>query len=60
MYKVFGDMLSGNCYKIKLLMQFLKIEHDWFWRRISISTLMMIKDDCPHSTIALELTESGT
>jgi len=22
-------MLSGNCYKIKLLMQFLKIEHEW-------------------------------
>ncbi|MDJ0601795.1 MAG: glutathione S-transferase family protein [Crocosphaera sp.] len=29
-YKVFGDMLSGNCYKIKLLMQFLEIEHQWF------------------------------
>jgi glutathione S-transferase len=29
MYKVFGDMLSGNCYKIKLLMQFLSIEHEW-------------------------------
>lgn len=29
MYKVYGDMLSGNCYKIKLLMQFLGIEHDW-------------------------------
>lgn len=29
MYKVFGDMLSGNCYKIKLLMQFLEIEHKW-------------------------------
>ncbi len=29
MYKVFGDMLSGNCYKIKLLMQFLGIEHEW-------------------------------
>jgi glutathione S-transferase len=29
MYKVFGDMLSGNCYKIKLLMQFLDIEHEW-------------------------------
>lgn len=26
---VYGDMLSGNCYKIKLLMQFLQIEHDW-------------------------------
>jgi glutathione S-transferase len=29
MYKVFGDMLSGNCYKIKLLIQFLDIEHEW-------------------------------
>jgi glutathione S-transferase len=29
MYKVFGDMLSGNCYKIKLLMQFLSIKHEW-------------------------------
>lgn len=29
MYRVYGDMLSGNCYKIKMLMQFLKIEHEW-------------------------------
>lgn len=29
MYRVFGDMLSGNCYKIKLLMQFLSIPHQW-------------------------------
>ena len=29
MYTVFGDMLSGNCYKIKLLLQFLQIEHRW-------------------------------
>jgi glutathione S-transferase len=29
MHKVFGDMLSGNCYKIKLLMQFLGIQHEW-------------------------------
>ncbi|NER82092.1 MAG: glutathione S-transferase family protein [Leptolyngbya sp. SIO1D8] len=29
MYKVFGDMLSGNCYKVKLLMQFLRIPHQW-------------------------------
>ena len=29
MYTVFGDMLSGNCYKIKLLMQFLEIPHTW-------------------------------
>ncbi|MBD2653368.1 glutathione S-transferase family protein [Synechocystis sp. FACHB-383] len=29
MYTVFGDMLSGNCYKIKLLMEFLGIEHEW-------------------------------
>jgi len=29
MYKVYGDMLSGNCYKIKLLMTFLEIDHEW-------------------------------
>jgi glutathione S-transferase len=29
MHKVFGDMLSGNCYKIKLLLQFLQIPHEW-------------------------------
>ena len=29
MCRVFGDMLSGNCYKIKLLMQFLEIKHEW-------------------------------
>lgn len=29
MYRVYGDMLSGNCFKIKLLMQWLGIEHEW-------------------------------
>ncbi|MEM7067079.1 MAG: glutathione S-transferase family protein [Cyanobacteria bacterium P01_B01_bin.77] len=29
MYKVFGDMLSGNCYKVKLLMEFLTVPHEW-------------------------------
>ena len=29
MYGVYGDMLSGNCYKIKLLLQFLGWEHEW-------------------------------
>lgn len=29
MYKVFGDILSGNCYKVKLLLQFLGIQHEW-------------------------------
>ena len=29
MYRVFGDIMSGNCYKIKLLMTFLDIEHQW-------------------------------
>jgi len=28
-YRVYGDILSGNCYKIKLLMEFLDINHDW-------------------------------
>ena len=29
MYKVYGDMLSGNCYKIKLLLELLDIQHEW-------------------------------
>ncbi|MHA3061926.1 glutathione S-transferase family protein [Acinetobacter sp. ANC 4636] len=27
--KVYGDMLSGNCYKVKLLLEFLGIEYEW-------------------------------
>jgi len=29
MYKVYGDILSGNCYKVKLLMSLLEVEHQW-------------------------------
>jgi len=29
MYRVYGDLLSGNCYKIKLLLEFLAVEHEW-------------------------------
>lgn len=29
MYKVYGDIQSGNCYKIKLLMSYLEIDHEW-------------------------------
>jgi glutathione S-transferase len=29
MLKVYGDIYSGNCYKIKLLMSLLKLEHEW-------------------------------
>ena len=28
-YRVYGDLASGNCYKIKLLMALLGIEHEW-------------------------------
>lgn len=27
--KIYGDGLSGNCYKIKLLMSFLEMPHQW-------------------------------
>ena len=27
--EVYGDLQSGNCYKIKLLLSFLEIDHDW-------------------------------
>ena len=29
MIKVYGDIYSRNCYKIKLLMALLGIEHEW-------------------------------
>ena len=29
MYKVYGDIYSGNCYKVKLLMQQLGKDHEW-------------------------------
>ena len=29
MYKVYGDLQSGNCYKIKFLLSILNIEHEW-------------------------------
>ncbi len=29
MYRVYGDTQSGNCYKIKLLMEFLAISYEW-------------------------------
>lgn len=28
-YKVYGDVYSGNCYKVKLLMRLLGIGHEW-------------------------------
>ena len=27
--KLYGDRQSGNCYKVKLLMSFLRIDHEW-------------------------------
>ena len=29
MYKIYGDLYSGNCYKVKLLATLLDIEHEW-------------------------------
>ena len=29
MMKVYGDIYSGNCYKIKLLMALPGIDHEW-------------------------------
>jgi len=28
-YRVYGDSISGNCYKIKLLMSFLDAAYEW-------------------------------
>lgn len=27
--KIYGDGISGNCYKIKLLLSFLEMDHEW-------------------------------
>lgn len=27
--KIYGDIQSGNCYKVKLLLSLLKVEHEW-------------------------------
>ena len=27
--KIYGDVQSGNCYKVKLLASLLDIEHEW-------------------------------
>jgi glutathione S-transferase len=27
--KIYGDVRSGNCYKLKLLCALLALEHDW-------------------------------
>jgi len=43
MYQVFADELSGNCYKIKLLMAFLQIEHQW--HHVNILAGETTKDD---------------
>lgn len=29
MYRIYGDILSGNCFKLKLLCSFLEIQHQW-------------------------------
>ena len=29
MYKVYGDLVSSNCFKVKLLLSLLGIEHEW-------------------------------
>jgi glutathione S-transferase len=29
MIKIYGDILSGNCYKLKLLCNFLSLKHEW-------------------------------
>jgi hypothetical protein len=29
MYRVYGDLQSGNCYKVKLLLNHLELAHEW-------------------------------
>ena len=28
-YRVYGDMLSGNCYKVAMLLEFMGVPYDW-------------------------------
>ena len=28
-YRVYGDMLSGNCYKVAMLLEFMGLSYDW-------------------------------
>ncbi len=51
MLKVFGDIASGNCYKVKLLCQLLDIPHEW--RHVDI-----LKGDS-RSDHFLQLTPNG-
>ena len=29
MIKVYGDLISGNCYKVKLILELAEIAHEW-------------------------------
>ena len=62
MYKVFGDMLSGNCYKVKLLLQFLEIEHEWIYIDIlaNQTQTQAFKQLNPNARIPVIELESGT
>lgn len=31
MIKIYGDLESGNCYKVKMLLEFLGIAHEWIY-----------------------------
>ena len=60
MYKVYGDINSGNCYKIKLLMSLLDIDHEWIVINIlnGESQTDEFKSKNPNAKIpALELTD---
>jgi glutathione S-transferase len=36
MLRVYGDILSGNCYKVKLLLTQLGLEHEWVFTDIRV------------------------
>jgi len=59
--KVYGDLRSGNCYKVKLLMHLLDIEHQWIHVDIlnKETHTAAFKAINPNAKIPTLVTESG-
>lgn len=60
--KIYGDIQSGNCYKIKLLMSLLAIEHEWLHVDIlagEAQTASFLKMN-PNGKIPLLVLDDGT
>lgn len=61
MFELYGDIFSGNCYKVKLLMNLLDIEHRWIHVDIlkGESRVGTFLDKNPNGKIPLLITDDG-